>query len=93
METLLAKGLRMQDSMGPLSDRVADLPMTTPVLPVVLEGESGPEYLLGFDNFHALSRYNPRTHYVMAVIALGDAVYKEIERRRTTASTTPTSAQ
>jgi lytic murein transglycosylase B len=93
METVLAKGLHMQDTMGPLSDRVADLPMTTPVLPVVLEGESGPEYLLGFDNFHALSRYNPRTHYVMAVIALGDAVYEEIERRRTTASTTPTSAQ
>jgi membrane-bound lytic murein transglycosylase B len=93
METVLAKGLRMQDTMGPLSDRVAGLPLTTPVLPVVLEGESGPEYLLGFDNFHALSRYNPRTHYVMAVIALGDAVYEEIERRRTTASTTPTSAQ
>lgn len=93
METVLATGLRMEGTLGPFSERIADLPMTTPVLPVVLEGAQGPEYLLGFDNFHALSRYNPRTHYVMAVIALGDAVHEEIERRAsavvTKSDTTP----
>jgi membrane-bound lytic murein transglycosylase B len=56
-------------------------------LPVILDGAEGPEYLLGFDNFHALSRYNPRTHYVMAVLALGDAVIEEIARRNTDAPT------
>jgi lytic murein transglycosylase B len=93
METVLAAGLRTQDTMGPFSERVTGLPMTTPVLPIVLEGESGPEYLLGFDNFHALSRYNPRTHYVMAVVALGDAVIAEIEQRKHAAATAPTNAQ
>lgn len=93
MNEVLGQGLRIKDAMGPLSDRVADLPLTTPVLPVVLEGDSGPEYLLGFDNFHALSRYNPRTHYVMAVIALGDAVHAEIEQRQSTAQQAAQSAQ
>ena len=93
MNSVLAAGLRMEGALGPLSERVAELPNTTSVLPVVLEGAEGPEYLLGFDNFHALSRYNPRTHYVMAVIALGDAVVAEIEQRKHAAATAPTNAQ
>lgn len=87
MTAVLSAGLRLEGALGPFSEHVAALPDTTSVLPVVLEGAQGPEYLLGFDNFHALSRYNPRTHYVMAVIALGDAVHEEIERRKGEAAT------
>ncbi len=89
---VLAKGLQPRGQMGPLAEQALALPGDTPALPVQLEGAEGPEYLVGFDNFHALSRYNPRTHYVMAVLALGDAVTEEVLRRRTTAPTTAASA-
>jgi membrane-bound lytic murein transglycosylase B len=37
-----------------------------------LEGPSEPEFWLGFHNFYALSRYNPRINYTMAVYQLGE---------------------
>jgi lytic murein transglycosylase B len=87
MDAVLAHGLEHKGQMGPFADQTHTLPSNTAVLPVILDGAEGPEYLLGFDNFHALSRYNPRTHYVMAVLALGDAVIEEIARRNTDAPT------
>jgi membrane-bound lytic murein transglycosylase B len=39
-----------------------------------LEGASAPEYWVGFHNFYALSRYNPRINYTMVVYQLGEKV-------------------
>ncbi len=37
-----------------------------------LEGEDGPRYLLGFQNFYVLTRYNRSIRYAMAVVELGE---------------------
>jgi membrane-bound lytic murein transglycosylase B len=37
---------------------------------IALEGEDGPFYRLGYDNFYALTRYNRSKRYAMAVIEL-----------------------
>ncbi|MDN3648469.1 lytic murein transglycosylase B [Reinekea marina] len=44
------------------------------VFPVRLEGESGPEYWLGYKNFWVVSRYNRSFSYTMAVVQLADAI-------------------
>lgn len=46
---------------------------------VVLEGESGPVYRLGYDNFYVISRYNRSKRYAMAVVELGRAIRERYE--------------
>lgn len=46
---------------------------------VVLEGETGPIYLLGYDNFYAITRYNRSKRYAMAVVELGRAIRERYE--------------
>lgn len=46
---------------------------------VVLEGESGPIYRLGYDNFYVISRYNRSKRYAMAVYELGQAIRERYE--------------
>lgn len=36
--------------------------------------DEGPEYWIGYDNFYAIMRYNPRTMYAMAVYQLSEAI-------------------
>jgi len=45
-----------------------------------LELADGPEYWLGFDNFHALLRYNPSRNYAMAVYQLAQEIRAQRER-------------
>ncbi|MNP30804.1 Membrane-bound lytic murein transglycosylase B precursor [compost metagenome] len=45
-----------------------DLPVTA----FRLEGDNGPEYWLGLQNFYAITRYNRSVMYAMAVHQLSD---------------------
>lgn len=67
--TLHEKGVRFE----------TDLPPETPALLIVVESRDGSEYRVGFQNFVALSRYNPRVKYVLAVHDLGDAIARAKE--------------
>lgn len=41
-----------------------------------LEGVTGPEYWIGYNNFYVISRYNPRVKYAMAVAQLSEEIRK-----------------
>jgi len=45
-----------------------------PALLINLDGVSGREHWLGFDNFYAITRYNISKHYAMAVYQLSEAI-------------------
>ena len=42
-----------------------------------LETDDGTEYWVGFNNFYAIMRYNPRTKYAMAVYQLSEAIREQ----------------
>ncbi len=46
---------------------------------IVLEGESGPIYRIGYNNFYVITRYNRSTRYAMAVYELGKRIRKQHE--------------
>src|SRR5690606_4085504 len=41
---------------------------------LTLDGVAGKEYWIGFNNFHAITRYNTSRHYAMAVYELAEAI-------------------
>ena len=43
-------------------------------------GDAAPSYVAGSSNFYAITRYNWSSYYAMAVIELGEAVAREVER-------------
>ena len=46
---------------------------------VVLEGEAGPLYRLGYTNFYAITRYNRSKRYAAAVVELGQAIRRSLQ--------------
>jgi membrane-bound lytic murein transglycosylase B len=70
--------IRLNETIASLREKgvrfESDLPADTPALLVVVESRDGSEYRVGFQNFVAIARYNPRVKYVLAVHDLGDAV-------------------
>jgi membrane-bound lytic murein transglycosylase B len=79
--------LRLNETVASLREKGArfetDLPPEAPAMLLVVEGRDGNEYRVGFTNFNAIARYNPRVKYVLAVHDLGVAV----ERARADAQT------
>ena len=52
----------------------ASIAADEPALLINLDGVSGREHWLGFDNFYAITRYNISKHYAMAVYQLSEAI-------------------
>lgn len=52
----------------------SDAPGNTPVVLLLAEQQDGPTYRVGFNNFHALTRYNHSALYAMAVDELARAI-------------------
>jgi len=50
------------------------LPGEAPAVLLYLAGADGPEYRVGFANFHAITRYNRSQLYASAVSDLADAI-------------------
>jgi membrane-bound lytic murein transglycosylase B len=50
------------------------LPDSAPAMLITLQGQSGPVYRVGFNNFYVITRYNRSALYVNAVYELGQAV-------------------
>lgn len=44
-----------------------------------LDGADGKEYWIFFNNFYAISRYNPRVNYAMAVFSLSQEIEKAVD--------------
>jgi membrane-bound lytic murein transglycosylase B len=62
--SLRARGVRFETA----------LPAEAPAVLVRLDGRDGPEYRVGFTNFHAITRYNRSQLYASAVSDLADAI-------------------
>jgi membrane-bound lytic murein transglycosylase B len=62
--SLRAKSVRFETS----------LPDDAPAMLVVAQGEDGPHYRVGFNNFFVITRYNRSTMYALAVHELGNAI-------------------
>jgi membrane-bound lytic murein transglycosylase B len=63
------------DGLNAQGVRVATaVPGNTPVVLILAEQQDGPSYRVGFNNFHALTRYNYSALYAMAVDELARAI-------------------
>lgn len=64
IDGLNAQGVRVE----------SDVPGNTPVVLLLAQLQDGPTYRVGFNNFHALTRYNHSALYAMAVDELARAI-------------------
>ena len=82
----LQPGLRLREWLShgifPRPDPAqAGMPLDTerPAALVLLEGETGPLYHLGYNNFYVISRYNRSKSYAMAVYELARSIRRQHE--------------
>ncbi len=65
------------------------LPPDSPAVLIELAGQSGPEYRVGFTNFHAITRYNRSQLYASAVNDLAEAIAASVQPPASPRPTTP----
>jgi membrane-bound lytic murein transglycosylase B len=72
--------IRLNETVASLREKGArfetELPPETPALLIAVESRDGTEFRVGFNNFVAISKYNPRIKYALAVHDLGDAIVR-----------------
>lgn len=61
-------------------DTKADVAPSLPAALFRLDLADGPQFMLGFDNFHTILHYNRSRHYAMAVHELAKAIEQERQR-------------
>jgi membrane-bound lytic murein transglycosylase B len=70
--------VELNETVGSLREKKVrfetTLPDDAPAMLVVSQGRDGPQYLVGFNNFFVITRYNRSTMYAMAVHELGQAI-------------------
>ena len=71
VQSLRDKGVRFE----------TDQPPEAPAMLIVLQGRTGPEYRVGFNNFYVITRYNRSNMYATAVHELGAAVRSATEAK------------
>src|SRR5690606_15004640 len=59
---------------------IGNYPKNLKAMPIKLEGQSGDEYWLGFDNFYTITRYNHSHRYAMAVYQLSELIRERVGR-------------
>jgi membrane-bound lytic murein transglycosylase B len=65
-DELRAKGVLLDDASARFTGKLAVVELQN--------GEDAPDYVLGTENFYAITRYNWSAYYAMAVIELGQAI-------------------
>lgn len=80
--SLKAKGIRFSTT----------LPDSSPATLIVLQGKSGPEYRVGFNNFYVITRYNRSPLYANAVYELGQLVTAQLHSSSATSSSASASS-
>lgn len=73
----LSEGLKLDRTVAGLRDAgvaVEGGPADARTMLFELEGEGGPEYWVGFNNFYVITRYNRSPLYAMAVFELSEAI-------------------
>jgi len=63
-----------------------DLPASTPVTVLGLDGRDGTEYWVGYHNFRVITRYNRSVMYALAAKQLADAIASALPRSAATGS-------
>lgn len=63
-----------------------DLPASTPVTVLGLDGRDGTEYWVGYHNFRVITRYNRSVMYALAAKQLADAIASALPHAAATAS-------
>lgn len=70
--------VRQLAEYGVFPVRRADDPERRAAL-ISFEGENGPLYRLGYNNFYTITRYNRNKRYAMAVVELGELIRQRME--------------
>jgi membrane-bound lytic murein transglycosylase B len=73
VESFMAKGAVLE---GPALEHQGPLALVE-----LQNGDAGPQYVAGTDNFYVITRYNWSSYYAMAVIELGNEVKQALEKQ------------
>ncbi|MBC7982345.1 MAG: lytic murein transglycosylase B [Candidatus Obscuribacterales bacterium] len=75
--------IRLNETVASLREKgvrfETEMPDTTQAMLIAVESRDGTEYRVGFQNFVAITRYNPRIKYALAVHDVGDAIARAVE--------------
>jgi membrane-bound lytic murein transglycosylase B len=85
-----ANSMDLNETVGTLTQNgyvfATDLPETTPVTVLGLEGRDGTEYWVGYHNFRVITRYNRSVMYALAAKQLADAIATALQGQASAAT-------